>query len=102
MPRIVEAQDGSLEARTVAAHRAYLDALVAWERAIHRASCPICGSDDRSEDERIRHCEAAEVEKELRRVTFRDLCAKLGFVPKSHGTALPPENQACCTGVLSS
>lgn len=102
MPRVIETQDEPLEACTVAAHRAYLDALIAWEGAIHRASCPICGSDDRSEDERSHHCEAAEVEKELRRVAFRDLCARLGFVPESHGTALPPENQACCTGVLSS
>lgn len=98
MPRFREAQHGSLEARTIAAHGAYMTALVAWERAVRRATCPICRSEHVPAEEHELLCDAAEVEKERRRTVFRDLCDELGFVPTGHGIALPSEDQSCCCG----
>lgn len=86
----------ALEQRTIIAHRAYLGALIAWERTVHRMSCPICGPGALSEDERARSCEAAQAEKESRRVAFRDLCDELGFVPADPGISLPPKENTCC------
>jgi len=76
----------TLEQRTIAAHRAYIDALVAWESAI-RAAAPETGS----REDRERRCESAKAEKERCRVAFRDLCNKLGYVPSGHGVGLPTE-----------
>ncbi len=44
VPGFEAAQEGSLEARTIAAHRAYVIALVAWEQTVHRATCRVCRS----------------------------------------------------------
>ena len=96
VPKSETAQEGSLEARTIAAHRAYVIALMAWERIVHRATCPICRSDDVSAEQQQSLCAAAEAEKERCRAVFRDLCDELGFVPTGHGVALPSEDQPCC------
>jgi hypothetical protein len=98
VPRFREAQDGSLEARTIAAHRAYVTALVAWERAVRQATCPICRSEHVPVEEQERLCDATEAEKEQCRTVFRDLCDELGFVPAGHGIGLPSEDQSCCSG----
>lgn len=86
----------SLKRRTAAAHRAYLDGLVVWERAMHSATCPICRPAGVSAEEQELRCEYAEAEKERRRVVFRDLCDELGYVPATDGAALPAEDQAHC------
>lgn len=98
----VAPKPGSLEERAVAAHRAYLDALVAWERTLHRMNCAICGPSDLSENGRAEVCDAAEAEKESRRIAFRDLCDELGFVPAGHDIALPAEDPSGCHSATSS
>jgi hypothetical protein len=92
------AQARSLEARTIAAHRAYVNALVTWERTVHLASCPACRSEHVSAEQQQRLCNAAETEKERCRAAFRVLCDELGFVPTGHGIGLPVEDQCCCCG----
>ncbi len=92
------APEESLEARTIAAHRAYVTALVAWERTVHRATCPVCRTERASSEQQQSLCDAAEAEKERCRAAFRDLCDELGFVPTGHGIALPAEDQSCCRG----
>jgi hypothetical protein len=64
----------TLEARTMAAHRAYIDALTAWERLVEV-------SDAETGVEYARACADAEVRKEERRIVFRDLVDDLGYVP---------------------
>ncbi len=85
-------QDGecgsSLELQAVAAHRAYVEALAAWEQVFHMASCPICRPEGLTVEEHERRCHNAEIEKERRRVAFRDLCDELGYVPEGRGIAL--------------
>ncbi|MBD3849127.1 hypothetical protein IED13_25795 [Bosea sp. SSUT16] len=85
----------SLETQAVAAHRAYLDALVSWDAALHMATCPICRPEGWSEAEGSRRCDTAEIEKERCRRLFRDLCDDLGYVPSGHGLALPDEKRSC-------
>ncbi len=85
-----ERRDNSLESRTVAAHRAYVEALAEWERAFHAASGPACATEAATDRERQRRCACAEAEKERRRVVFRDLCDELGYVPGGYGVGLPP------------
>jgi hypothetical protein len=87
------------EARVVAAQRAYLDALVEWERMLHQIVCPACRPDGVSDAEQARRCRRAEAEKERLRLIFRDLCDELGYVPEGHGIALPDEGQSCCRQV---
>ncbi|MFH1555305.1 MAG: hypothetical protein ABII76_10630 [Pseudomonadota bacterium] len=101
MAKAVAPEPGSLEERAVAAHRAYLDALVAWERTLHRMNCALCGPSDLSENARAELCDAAEVEKETRRIAFRDLCEELGFVPAGHDVALPVEDTSFCQSSAS-
>ena len=98
MPGFEAAQEGSLEARTIAAHRAYVTALVAWERTVHQATCPVCRSQQLSNEQQQRLCDAAEAEKERCRAAFRELCDQLGFVPTGHGIGLPAEGQSCSPG----
>ncbi len=83
-----------LETQAIAAHRAYVDALVAWERTIHRATCPVCRPEGLSDDEQGRQCDVAEADKERCRVAFRDLCDELGYVPKGHGIGVPADDQS--------
>jgi hypothetical protein len=73
-------------------------ALMAWERIAHRATCPVCRTEDVSPEQQQRQYDAAEAEKERCRGAFRELCDELGFVPTGHGVALPPEDQSCCHG----
>ena len=82
-----ERHDTPLESRAAAAHRAYLDALGAWERAFEAASHPARSVDDATHRQRALLCAAAEAEKERRRVVFRDLCDELGYVPRREGVA---------------
>lgn len=98
MSEFETAQSRSLEARTIAAHRAYLTALVTWERTVHLATCPACRSEHVSAEQQHRLCNAAEAEKEHCRAAFRVLRDELGFLPTSHGIGLPVEDQACCCG----
>jgi hypothetical protein len=100
--KAVAPEPGSLEERAVAAHRAYLMALVAWERTLHRMNCAICSPSDLCENERVQVCVAAEAEKESRRIAFRDLCDELGFVPAGHVIALPAEELSACCDLASS
>lgn len=65
-----------LEARTIVAHRAYIEALTAWERL---AEAEPTGSDE----VHAAACENAEVHKEMCRIAFRDLVDELGYVPQS-------------------
>lgn len=98
MPKSETAQEGSLEARTITAHRAYLTALLAWERIVHQVTCPVCGSEDMPKAQQESLCAAAEAEKERCRAAFRDFCNELGFVPTGHGVGLPSEDQPYCCG----
>jgi hypothetical protein len=74
----------SLEEETVAAHRAYLLALLAWERTFHESICPICGSKVMSIEDHDRASVMAEAHKESCRVRFRDLVDALGYLPRGH------------------
>ena len=58
-----------LEAQTSAAHRAYIDALMAWEQLVDAKK-------------HASACDAAEMRKEACRVTFRDLVEQLGYLPR--------------------
>lgn len=84
-----ERRDVSLESQAVAAHRAYVEAMAEWERAFHAANCPACKTDGAGDRKRALRCASAEAEKERRRVTFRDLCDELGYLPEGHGVTLP-------------
>jgi hypothetical protein len=89
-----ERRNNSLESQAVTAHRAYLAALADWERAFVAANRPACSMDDATDRDRARRCTAAEAEKERRRVVFRDLCDKLGYVPREHGVTLQATGRA--------
>ncbi len=95
MVRGTELNPKSLEMKTVAAHRAYVEALAAWEHVFHLASCPICRPEGLSEEEHVVRCASAETEKERRRIVFRDLCDELGYVPSGHGVKLSPARKPC-------
>lgn len=69
-----------LEARTIAAHRAYIEALTAWERL---AEAGPTGSDEAH----AAACENAETRKETFRIAFRDLIDELGYVPRSNAVS---------------
>lgn len=96
MTKVAAPEPDSLEERAVAAHRVYLDALMAWECTFHRMNCALCGPSDLSENERAEACDAAEAEKEARRIAFRDLCDELGYIPAGRDIALPAENTSNC------
>lgn len=86
--------DLTLEARIGAAHHAYLEALIAWENALHHLNCESCRMEDCSVDEMAIACDMAQAEKEKRRIVFRDLCEELGRTPTAPAIGLPPE-RAC-------
>jgi hypothetical protein len=91
-------QQKSLEEETRAARRAYLLALLAWERTAHEASCRICGSKALSVEEYDDAIVTAEAHKEACRVRFRDLVDQLGYVPQDRDIALPDERFAPACG----
>lgn len=66
-----------LEDQTIAAHRAYLDALTAWEQLVEAGPTGL-------DKDHAGACEAAEAHKETCRIAFRDLADKLGHIPRSH------------------
>lgn len=70
----------ALEVRTIAAHRAYIDALTAWERLVEASE---------AETGVERTCADAEARKEERRVAFRDLLDELGYLPSLNGPSIP-------------
>lgn len=98
MAKAGERRDSALESQAVSAHRAYVEALASWERALHTASCPACWPEGTTEEEHLLRCASAEAEKERRRVIFRDLCDELGYLPDGHGVALPPEGSPSASG----
>lgn len=63
-----------LKPRTIAAHRAYIEAFTAWERLVENG--PMGSDEDHAEV-----CAAAEARKETCRLAFRDLVDELGYVP---------------------
>ena len=71
----------TLEARTIAAHRAYIDALNAWERLVE-------ASEMETGFEHQRACADAEARKEEHRVVFRGLLDELGYLPSLSGPKL--------------
>lgn len=77
------------------AHRAYLDALLVWERAMHLAACPDCRPDGVSDAELARQCRDAATENARRRSEFRDLCQQLGYIPRLP-FRLPIEDETWC------
>ena len=85
--------DDNLAVRAIAAHRSYLDALVAWERALHAIECDHCRPRGTPPEELIDIAGQAEAEKERWRVAFRDLTAELGYIPRGEGIALPDQEQ---------
>lgn len=54
--------DDALAARTIAAHRAYLDALIAWKRALDAISCELWRPPDTSIEVRVRLAEQTQTE----------------------------------------
>lgn len=85
-----------LEGRAVEAHKVYVDALVAWERVIHMATCPRCRPDGISSAEHQEQQDLAEAEKERRRIVYRDLCNVLGYFPTRKDVAIPREDETWC------
>ena len=86
----------TLEQRTVAAHRAYLDALIVLERIGHAATCPKCAPVEFAHIERTQAYVCAEARKEVCRIAFRDLLGQLGYMPRKLTAALP-KGEAWCT-----
>ncbi len=84
-----ERRETSLVSRALTAHRAYIEALAALERAVHIANCPVCRPEGTTDREHALRRGSAEAEKERRRVLFRDLCDDLGYIPVGQGIALP-------------
>ena len=87
-----DARCGDLESRTVEAHRAYLDAFIAWETIEHGRACSAKIDRDRESSANMADaCDEAERRKETSRVAFRDLINQLGYLPKIRGIKLPDE-----------
>lgn len=91
-------QQESLEDSAIDAHRAYLQALVVWERTTHEAFCPICGSKTMSVEANESAIVAAEAHKEVCRVRYCDLIDQLGYVPRREDLALPDERYSTACG----
>ena len=83
--------DQTLEARVDTAHRAYLEALIAWEDALRRFNYKQARTTDTADVELAIACDLAQAEKEKRRIVFRDLCDELGRLPETSGIGLPME-----------
>ena len=86
----------ALEARMRAAHRAYIEALNLLEVVRRQATCAACGCHAVSEAGHQRRYDEAEAEKERRRITFRDLCDRLGYVVVEPNIGLGPEDASDC------
>ena len=91
------AADGkqTLEQRTVAAHRAYLDALIVLERIAHAATCPKCATIEFADVEPTQAHATADAHKEVCRTAFRDLLGQLGQIPRNLTAALPKDEARC-------
>jgi len=86
----VQTDDITLLDRTTDAHRAYLEALLAWEQAVHRQTCDRCGQADAAE--LATNSVLAELEKERRSMIFSGLCDPLGHVPDMPASTFPRKN----------
>ncbi len=93
-----DAADGTraLEQRTIAAHRAYLDALIVLERIAHAATCPKCAPTEFADVAPTQAHSTADAHKEVCRTAFRDLLGQLGHIPRELTAALP-KGEAWCT-----
>jgi hypothetical protein len=60
------------------------------------ATCPHCRPDGVSVAEHQQREEMAEVEKERRRIIFRNLCDDLGYLPKREAVSIPREDETWC------
>src|SRR5690349_12058645 len=85
----------ALELLTIAAHRAYMAALVDWERASHEADCPDCRCQDISAGDYRILCEDLAAETARRREIFTNLREELGFLPKPMLVKIPAEDRTC-------
>lgn len=85
----------TLELLTVAAHRAYLAALVDWEQASHETDCPECRCHDISTDEYRVLCEDLAAETARRRGIFMSFWNELGFLPKPLLVKIPADDRTC-------
>lgn len=79
--------------RAIAAHRSYL-------RASSRGSAlftqwNVTSADRAAREDLVEIAGQAEAENERWRVTFRDLTAELGYIPRGEGIALPDQEQGC-------
>lgn len=95
MPALKAQAKKALEARTMTAHRAYLDALLVWERAKHLAICPSCRSNGLTDIELERRCNDAAAHTAVCRTAFRDLCGQLGYIPQLP-FCMPKEDETRC------
>ncbi|MGX7743956.1 hypothetical protein [Rhodopseudomonas parapalustris] len=98
MQAVIAQDDEALKARTIEAHRAYLDSLLIWERARHLANCPRCRPRDVSDADLERRCSDAEVEHTRRRLVFQQLSIELGYVPRLP-FCLPKEDETWCARI---
>ncbi len=91
------AADGlqTLEQRTVAAHRAYLDALIVLERIAHAETCPKCAPIEFAHVERTQAYATADARKEVCRTAFRELLGQLGHIPRNLTAALTKREARC-------
>jgi len=85
----------ALEARTVAAHDAYLAALNVWTIVRRRYECSRCSHTAETRARLAEADETAQVEKERCRNTLRDLMDELGYLPPGASVRLLPESESC-------
>lgn len=85
----------ALELMIVAAHRAYLTALVDWEQASHEADCGECRCRDITPEDYRLLCEELAAETTRRRALFMNLWDDLGFLPKPLLVKIPAGDRAC-------
>ena len=88
------APNTSLEHRTIEAHRAYIDVLIALERARHRANCPACAA--RAGEAGGESLEAAERHSEMCFTRLRNLLDELGYIPANLSASLPDADETAC------
>lgn len=100
---MVDALDpDDLERRTIAAHRAYIEALVALERVRHAAACPVCAASVTRDADPTDAYGPAALRKEACRAAFRALLDELGRMPTSLSAALPSRDErACLSGMTA-
>lgn len=96
MGEVIAPSEPSLATRVIAAHRTYILALLACEKAVHEVDCPICGPTAGSRDERLIRALKSATDKEACRVVFRDLLNELGSLPEGLTIPLPDSEDWSC------